>query len=168
MQNNKKRKLFINLNASKNWDFVDIIYHVNDDSINDDFSRIKIQFVIFFSKYLNNVEKNYWFIELKIIEIIWIIRKICYLIKFNECSSIIVYIDHFVVVLISRQINLITFNIDKLNLRFVRILQYLSNFNLVVKYKFDKFNIILDAFSRFQNDTNMSINEKIDIFKNII
>ena len=161
----KKRKLFINLNASKSWNFVDMIYHINDDSINDDFSRIKIQFIIFFNKYLNDVEKNYWFIELKIIEIIWIIRKIRHLIEFNECSSIIVYIDYFVVVLISRQISLITFNIDKLNLRLVRVSQYLSNFNLIVKYKFDKFNIILDAFSRFQNNTNVSINEKIDILK---
>ena len=66
---NRKQKLFIDFDISKNWDFVDIIYHVNDDSI-DDFSRIKIQFIMFFSKCLNNVEKNYWFTKLKIIEIV--------------------------------------------------------------------------------------------------
>ena len=164
---NRKRKLFIDLNTSKNWDFVDMIYHVKNDSSNNDFSRIKIQFIMFFSRCLNNVERNYWSTKLKIVEIIWIIRKIRHLIEFNEYSSIIIYIDHFVAIFISRQINLITFSIDKLNIRLVRISQYLSKFNLIIKHKFNKFNIIFDALSRFQNNTNISINDKIDVLETL-
>ena len=38
------------------------------------------------------------------------------------------------------------FNIDKLNLRLVKISQYLSNFNFFVRYKFEKLNIISNIF----------------------
>ena len=54
-----------------------------------------------------------------------------------------------------------------MNFRLVRASQYLFEFNLIVKHKFDKFNIILDTFSRFQNDINVSINEKIDVLKTL-
>ena len=41
----------------------------------------------------------------------------------------------------------------------------MSSFNLIVKHKFNKFNIIFDAFSRFQKNINMLINQKIDVLK---
>ena len=65
----RKRKLFVDLNSSKNWDFVDMIYHVKENS-NDDFSRIKFQSIMFFNRCFNETKKNYWFIELKIAEIV--------------------------------------------------------------------------------------------------
>ena len=110
-------------------------------------------------------EKNYWSIKLKIVEIVWIIRKIKHLIKFNECFSIIIYIDHWTIVSISRQINFITFNIDKLNLRFIKTFQYFFDFNLQVKHKIDKFNIISNIFFRFQ--TNIITTKKINVLKTL-
>ena len=160
----RKRKLFVDLNSSKNWNFVDMMYHVKKNS-NDDFSRIKIQSIMFFNRCFNETEKNYWFTELKITEIVWIIRKIRHMIESNECFSIIIYIDHSAIVSISRQINLITFNTDKLNLRFIRISQYLFDFNLQVKHKIKKFNVIFDVLSRLQTD--VIINEKIDVFETL-
>ena len=68
------------------------------------------------------------------------------MIENNECFSIIIYIDHSAIMSISRQINFITFNTNKLNLRFIRILQYFFDFNLQVKHKIKKFNIIFDVF----------------------
>ena len=151
---------------SRSWEYVDMIYHVESDS-NDDFSRIKIQFIMFLNKCFIDVEKNYWSTKLKIVDIIWIIRKIRHMIENNECSSTIIYIHHFVAILISRQINFITSNIDKFNLRFIRASQYLSKFNLSIKHKSNKFNIMFDVLSRLQIDTNVSINEKVDVLETL-
>ena len=68
---NKLRQLYVDLNAFKQWDFAAMIYHVLNNSLNDiTFSRIAMQFIMFLNKCFNDVEKNYWFIELKIIDII--------------------------------------------------------------------------------------------------
>ena len=55
----RKRKLFANLNSFKSWNFVDIIYYIKNNSTNDDFSRTKIQFIIFFNRCFNETKKNY-------------------------------------------------------------------------------------------------------------
>ena len=118
---NRRRRLFVNLDSSKSWEFVDMIYHVESDSNSkNEFSRIKMQFIMFLNRCLNETKKNYWFTKLEIVDIVWVIKKIRHMIKFNECSSIIIYIDHFVAIFISRQINLTTSSIDKLNLRLIR------------------------------------------------
>ena len=91
------------------------------------------------------------------------IKRIRHMIDFIKKSFIVIYIDHFVVVSISRQIILIIFNIDKLNLRFVRASQYLFNFNIIIRHKFDKFNIMLDALSRLSNKTTIDVTNKIEI-----
>ena len=62
-----------------------------------------------------------------------------------EMSSIIIYIDYNAAISISRQIILITFNTNKLSLRFVKTSQYLSDFNLFIRYKIDKFNVIFNV-----------------------
>ena len=68
---NKLRQLYVNLNAFKQWDFAAMIYHVLNNFSNDiTFSRIAMQSIMFLNKCFNNIERNYWFIELKIIDII--------------------------------------------------------------------------------------------------
>ena len=115
---------------------------------------------MYLSKMYNTIEHNYWFIELKITKIIWIIKKIRHIIEFNKKSFIIIYIDYFAAILIFRQIILITSFINKFNLRLVRVSQYLFNFNITLRHKIDKSNVISDALSRlsaytFQmNDVN--------------
>ena len=64
---------------------------------------------------------------------------------------------------ISKQINFITFNIDKLNLRFIKTSQYLFDFNLQMKHKVDKFNVVSNVFFRFQADVITT--KKIDVLK---
>ena len=85
------------------------------------------------------------------------------MIDFIKKSFIVIYIDYFVIVSISKQIILITFNIDKLNLRFVRASQYLFNFNIIIRHKFNKFNVILNALSRLSNKTIVNVTNKIEI-----
>ena len=100
---------------------------------------------------------------MKIIEIVWVIKRIRYIIDFTRKSFIIIYIDYFVVVLIFKQIILIIFNIDKLNLRFIRASQYLSSFNIIIRHKFDEFNVVFDALSRLSNKTTIDVTNKIEI-----
>ena len=91
------------------------------------------------------------------------IKRIRHMIDFIKKSFIVIYIDYFVVVSISRQIILIIFSIDKLNLRFVRASQYLFNFNIIIRHKFDKFNIMLNALSRLSNKITIDVTNKIEI-----
>ena len=164
MHFNSKRRLYIDLNASKKWNFVVMIYHLIDDSKNQSEITIiiytSIQLIMYLSKMLNEIKQNYWFIELKIADIIWMIKKIRHMIEFNRKFSIIIYIDHFAIVLIFRQIIWIITFINKFNLRLIRASQYLFNFNITLRHKADKSNVISDALFQFSahiiqmNDVN--------------
>ena len=162
----RKRRLYIDLNVSKQWDFAAIMYHVLSDSLNDaTYSRTIIQSIMFLSRCLNGAEKNYWLTELKIADIVWVIRKIKHMIESIEIFSIIIYTDHFVAVLISRQIIFIISSNDKLNLRLMRASQYLFDFNLFVRHKVDKANVMSNALFRLQVD--VSVINKIDVFESL-
>ena len=162
----KNRRLYIDLNVFKQWNFVVIVYHVLNDSSNDEvYSRTAIQSIMFLNRCLNETEKNYWSIELKVVDIIWIMRKIRHMIESIEVSSTIIYTNHSIVVFISRQITLIIFSSDKLNLRLMKTSQYLSEFNLFIRHKVDKVNVMSNAFFRFQ--TNVFIIEKIEMLKSL-
>ena len=87
------------------------------------------------------------------------------MIESTECSSTIVYTDHSTAVSIFRQITLIIFSTDKLNLRLIRASQYLFSFNLSIRHKSDKFNIVSNALSRLQ--VSRTIDEKIDVLKSL-
>ena len=133
---NLNRRLYIDLNASKKWDFVVMMYHLLNDSKNQNeitiIIRTSIRSIMYLNKMLNSIEHNYWSIELKITEIVWIIKKIRHMIEFNRKSFIIIYIDYFAAISIFRQIILITSFIDKLNLRLICVSQYLFNFNITL------------------------------------
>jgi len=76
--------------------------------------------------------------------IVRVIRKIRHMVKSTEVPS--------AAVPICRQTSLTTSSTDKLNLRLVRASQYLSGFNLSIRHKAGKANIVLDALSRLQAD----------------
>ena len=40
---------------------------------------------------------------------------------------------------------------NKLNLRLIRVSQYLFNFKLLIRYKINKINVVLNALSRLKN-----------------
>ena len=64
-----------------------------------------------------------------------------------------------------RQITLFISFMNKLNLRLIRVSQYLSRFNLIIRYKVDKSNIVFDALFRFQ--TNVIFKEKQTVLENL-
>lgn len=71
-------------------------------------------------------------------------------------KTTMIFIDYFVHISIVRQTSLIFSNIDKLNLKLIKIFVYLSQFNLNVRYKFEKRNIVYDVLFRLLTIDNAS------------
>ena len=100
---NKSRILFIDFDVNKKRDWDVMMYHVKIDKfhVNDEtnFSissrRQNVESIIFLNKILSSTKKRYWFIELKMIVLIWSIRKLRIMI-FNIENFIVVYTDHVV------------------------------------------------------------------------
>ena len=78
--------------------------------------------------------------------------------EFIKKPPVVVYTDHSAVVSISRQTSLTTSSTDKLNLRLVRASQYLSIFDLSVRHKANKTNIVSNALSRLQGSVSITMN----------
>ena len=87
------------------------------------------------------------------------------MIKFTKISLVIIYTNYSTTISIFKQITFITFNTNKLNLRLVKASQYLFDFNIFVRHKIDKINIVFDALSRLQ--TNVVIIDKLSILKSL-
>ena len=160
------RQFYIDFDVSKRWDFVVMMYHVACDSSNNiNVSRLNVQFIFFLSKLLNSVEQNYWFTELEIANIVWIIKRVKHLIDSIKKFSIIIYTNHSAIVSIFRQTTLITFSTNKLNFRLIRVSQYLSSFNIVIRHKSNKSNVIFDVLSRLFDklSTQSNVIDKVEI-----
>ena len=88
------RQLYVNLNVSKKFDFNVIIYYVKNSWKGTDYLfRSTIEFILFFNKLINDAKSRYWFIKLKLIDIIWILKKIRHLMKTFTLITII-YTDY--------------------------------------------------------------------------
>lgn len=115
---------------------------------------------------LSSTKEKYWLIELKMTELIWVIRKLRLMII--SCDHfIIVYIDHAANSTITRQTKLSSSSVDKLNLRLVWAFMYLSQFRLDVRHKFEKSHIVLDILSRLlsrQKSNNLADSLDIESF----
>ena len=85
--------------------------------------------------------------------------------KSTRRPSTVMYTNHFAAILISRQTSLTTFSIDKLNLRLVCAFQYLSMFDLFVRYKAKRTNIVPDALSRLQGSSIIIAKDNSRILK---
>jgi RNase H-like domain found in reverse transcriptase/Integrase zinc binding domain len=135
------------LNASKDR-FGVMIYHVEDWDSNNitPIPREKIKPILFLSKILTLTESKYGPSELEIACLIWTVRRIKHMIE--AAKKTIIYTDHASNVLIVLQTTLRTANVDKLNPRLIRASQYLSQFNIKVRWKPGKAHIVPDALSR--------------------
>ena len=59
----------------------------------------------------------------------------------------IIYIDYIINIFITRQTSFMTSFINKLNLCLIQTSQYINTFNISLKHKTEKNNIVSDAFS---------------------
>lgn len=150
------RRMYIDLDASKRWGFAAMIYHVKGDpALDASFARTSVQPIMFLSKLLNGAEKNYWPTELEVAGIVWVVKKIRHLIESSQVPPVVIYTDHSAAVPISKQTTLTTSSTDKLNLRLVRASQYLSSFNITIRHKAGKSNVVPDALSRLPGSEQM-------------
>ena len=150
----RRRKLYVDIDASKAWGFAAMIYHIRPGAKEQTHARADVQPILFLSKSINAAERNYWPTELEIAAIVWVVRKVRHMIEASEAPPVVIYSDHSAAVQIARQTTLSTSSTDKLNLRLVRASQYLSGFNLAIRHKAGKTNVVPDALSRLQAATS--------------
>lgn len=74
---------------------------------------------------LTGVESRYWPTELEVAGLCWAVRKLSTIIRTAK-EPPIVFTDHSAAPAITKQTTLITSSVDKLNMRLIRALQYLS------------------------------------------
>ena len=78
------------------------------------------------------------------------IHKTQHLIKSFRKLLIIIYTDYFTAISIFKQTSLSLSFTDKLNLWLVYASQYLSQFNILIKHKAERSNIVLDTLFRLR------------------
>ena len=108
---------------------------------------------------------------MKIIDIVWILRKIRHLLNSSKQKSTIIFIDHDIALSIVKQVNMIIIFIDKLNLRLIKIFDYIQRFELEIRYKSNKQHIVFDALFKLINtniDTAFEKNELNALFITIL
>ncbi len=161
------RQFLINVNAFKK-DFEAFIYHVkkNREEITK-FTIIKS--IVFLSKIFISAKKRYWSTKLKIVAIVWIVKKLHHMIRATK-HFIIIWTNHSIIVAIIKQTKMIISNTNKLNFHFVKANMYLSQFDLNVRHKIDRDHVIFDALFRLSFFDSEKISEEIteEIAKDII
>ncbi|SLM34971.1 transposon tf2-1 polyprotein [Lasallia pustulata] len=146
----RQRQLYIDIDGSKQWGFGIMVYHVKGDPGGNDFPRKSIQPVMFLSKLLNDAERNYWPTELEVAALVWTLRKTRHLVE--SCTKpAIGFTDHSATTSIAKQTTLSSSSTDKVNLRLVRASQYVSTFDLDIRFRPGKQHIVPDALSRLMN-----------------
>jgi hypothetical protein len=158
-----EKQLYEDIDVSKKFEIDVMIYHVEDEETEEYSSRSNIRLILFLSRQLNSVEKNYWFTELKIAGIVFTIRKIRHMIESFKKLTIL-FTDHESALRIVKQTSLIISFIDRLNLRLIRVFEYIQRFNIIIKHKSGKQHIVSDALSRLisENDEFASDSEELD------
>lgn len=141
-----------------------MIYHFkkNPRRIQKSFSKRQMKPILFLSKMFTETETRYWSTELKMTTLIWTVRRISHMIKSSKQFTII-YIDHEVNSTIAAETKLNIININKLNLKLIRIFIYFFQFRLNVRHRSKKFNVMSDAFSRLPNKSSTKNENSLDI-----
>lgn len=124
-----------------------VYYYKRDPTRSNKIKQGNIQPIYFLSRILSAVELNYQPIELEIARIIQAITKVRYIINIVADKTII-FIDYLATTSIVYQTSLRSTSTDKINIRLVRVSQYLFQFALNIRYKPSKQYIVLDTLSR--------------------
>lgn len=145
---NPARQLYFDLDGSKKYGFGVMVYHVKGDPQGSDFPRTDIQPILFLSKMLNPAELRYWPTELEVAALVWTLKKIPHMLGQRSGKKIIIFTDHSATTDIARQTTLSSSSTDRMNLRLIRASQYVSQFDLDVRWRPGKQNVVPDALSR--------------------
>ena len=148
-----ERRLYIDLDASKQFGFGAMAYHTKGDDSGSKSAypaKSKVEPILFLSRLLKDAETRYWPTELEIAGLVWVVKKVRHMVESSKTPTII-HTDHGASVGIAKQTSLTTSSTDKLNLRLVRASEYLQRFDLDIRYKPGKQHIVPDALSRLSN-----------------
>ena len=144
-----KRVLYINLDASKDFGFGAIVYHIIG-SIKEGETyprRSQIRPILFLSRLLKDAETRYWPTELELAGIVWVLTKTRHIVK--STPHTVVFTDHGAALGLAKQTTLTTSSTAKLNLRLIRASEYIQRFrSLKFRHKPGKQHIVPDALSR--------------------
>ena len=144
----EKEMLYIDLDASKDFGFGAMIYHVVGDVLKDAYPlRSKIRPILFLSRLLRDAETRYWPTELELAGIVWVLGKVRHMVE--SAPHTVVYTDHGAALGIAKQTTMTTSSTAKLNLRLIRASEYIQRFrSLEFRHKPGKQHIVPDALSR--------------------
>jgi hypothetical protein len=159
----RTRQLYANVNASKKE--IDVmIYHLKKETniFRNSSSKKDVESILFLSKILFKAEFRYWLTELKMIKLIWTMKKIAHMIKSSKYSTII-YIDHDVNSIIIAIIKLSIISTNRLNMKLIRVSMCFFQFRLNIRHRSEKFNIVSDALSRLLVEKNNNVHEALNL-----
>ena len=162
---NSNRQFYIDLNVNKKFDINAMFYYIKKKHVVeiDKFSsRHVIELVLFLNRLITNVETRYWSTKLKIVDIVWMLKKTRHIVKIF-INIIIIYINHNVVLKIISQTTLFITFTNKLNFRLIRASNYIQRFNFEIRHKFDKQHVVSNVLFRLFNvNVNTSIEKFVD------
>ena len=106
--------MWIDLDASKEWGFGVIVFHVKENDIKNDASsktkwppRTAIEPIMYLSKLLTSADKKYWSTGLEIAGFVWVIKKVRHLVE--SCKyPVVIQTDHSAIVDIMRQKSIVS------------------------------------------------------------
>ena len=117
-----EKVLWIDLDASKKFDFEAIIFHTASNKALPEgrwLSTTLVQPIFFLSKLLTSAEKNYCSTELEIADFVWVVKKVRHIIESSK-SKVIIHTDHSVIIDILQQLSITSTTLTmRLNLRLV-------------------------------------------------
>ncbi len=105
--------------------------------------------MIFFSCCFTRAEQYYSLLELEVIYLVWVYKRL-YTLLYSNNKRIIMFIDHDSTSGIMKNINFNIISIDRANCRLTNVSVYLSVYPLNIYYISGRFNLVLNAFSRFR------------------
>ena len=166
------RVLWIDLDALKEWGFGAVLFYAKGDNNKELVvmkgngkakhwpSRNDVEPILFLSRLLTPAEKNYGALELEFAGFVWVLKKTRHLVESSR-HPVKVQTDHSAIIDLMKQDSIVsTVSTIRINSRLVRASQFLRTFNLDVKYKPGKENIIPDALSRLSS-LNSSVNSSL-------
>ena len=164
----RKRPLYIHLDASKARGFGVMIAHMEGDPETTRPSRNKTQPVLFLSKTLSTAERRYWPTELEVACLVWTLKRVRWMVEASD-RPVIVLTDHAAITAIAKQTSLGSSSVDKLNNRLTRASQYLSQFsNLRVEHVPGKEHVVPDALSRLLSSNEQPVNDDDDVLDELL
>lgn len=123
--------------------FGELIYHFSTELP----SLKSVQPIIFLSKLWKKYEIRYRSTEMEIAGVSWILQTFHHYMEASKYPTVI-YIDHSAVLQIFTQTSMTTISSVQLKMRHVKSFEYLDRFNLEIRHKARKNNVLPDALAR--------------------